>query len=117
MSTTPQNAFDPQLVTLAELAKALGHPARLHILEFLARTPGCICGDIVDHLPLAQATVSQHLKELRRVGLIDGEIAGPRTCYCLNEKVLTQAREAFTRLFTGIGCCRTEGEIHELEAE
>ena len=104
-------------IALADLAKALGHPARLRILEILAQTPGCMCGDIVDRLPLAQATVSQHLKELKRVGLIAGEIAGPRTCYCLNSPALIRAREAFTSLFTGIGCCPIEGEIHELESE
>jgi len=115
MSNPTNSAFDQRLVILADLAKALGHPARLRILEILANTPGCICGDIVERLPLAQATVSQHLKELRRVGLIQGEIAGPRTCYCLNEETLTQAREAFTHLFTGIGCCQPKGEIHEFE--
>ena len=116
MSNLPQETFDARLVELSSLAKALGHPARLRILEILASTPGCICGDIVDRLPLAQATVSQHLKELKRVDLIAGEIAGPRTCYCLNTKTLNRAREAFTTLFTGIDCCQTKGKIHELES-
>lgn len=115
MSKPTETPFDAQVVALADLAKALGHPARLRILEILAQTPGCICGDIVDRLPLAQATVSQHLKELKRVELIEGEITGPRTCYCLNQKTLTKAREAFTNLFTGIGCCQEEGELHEFE--
>ena len=115
MPETTKIPFDARVVALADLAKALGHPARLRILEILAQTPGCMCGDIVDRLPLAQATVSQHLKELKRVELIAGEISGPRTCYCLNSQTLTKAREAFTSLFTGIGCCQTEGEIHGLE--
>ena len=113
-SKKPQ--FEPQVMELADLAKALGHPARVRILEILAQTPGCLCGDIVGRLPLAQATVSQHLKELKRVGLVDGEIAGPRTCYCLNTQTLSRAREMFTNLFAGIGCCQPEGEPHELDA-
>ena len=116
MSQTLENPFGARITALADLAKALGHPARVRILEILAQTPGCLCGDIVDQLPLAQATVSQHLKELKRVGLIQGEIAGPRTCYCLNSQALIQARTAFTDLFTGIGCCQDKGEIHELES-
>ena len=110
MAEQSPDPFGAQVTVLADLAKALGHPARLRILEILAQTPGCLCGDIVDRLPLAQATVSQHLKELKRVGLIQGKIDGPRTCYCLNSETITQAREAFTGLFTGIGCCQTEGE-------
>ena len=117
MSDTKNDPFATHVVELADLAKALGHPARVRILEVLAKTPGCVCGDIVAQLPLAQATVSQHLKELKRVDLIQGEIAGPRTCYCLNSKTLARAREMFTDLFTGIGCCQSEGEIHELESE
>jgi len=116
MSQPSDLSFGPRFVALADLAKALGHPARLRILEILSHTPGCICGDIVDRLPLAQATVSQHLKELKRAGLIQGEIAGTRTCYCLNPQTLIQAREAFTDLFTGIGCCQDKGEIHEFES-
>jgi predicted transcriptional regulator len=116
MSQPDDLAFGPRFVALADLAKALGHPARLRILDILAQTPGCLCGEIVDRLPLAQATVSQHLKELKRVGLIQGEISGPRTCYCLNSQALVQARDAFTDLFTGIGCCQDQGETHELES-
>lgn len=68
---------------LAVLAKALGHPARVAIVRLLLRQQGCIAGDIVDHLPLAQSTVSQHLKSLKRAGLIRGEVDGPRVCYCV----------------------------------
>jgi DNA-binding transcriptional ArsR family regulator len=67
---------------LAHLAKALGHPARVQILQLLGARDRCYCGDLVDELPLAQATVSQHLKVLRDAGLIQGEIEGPRVCYC-----------------------------------
>jgi ArsR family transcriptional regulator len=68
---------------LAGFAKALGHPARVQILRILVRRDACICGDIVDELPLAQSTVSQHLKVLKEVGLIRGEVDGSRVCYCV----------------------------------
>lgn len=96
--------FTPDLIGLAELAKALGHPARLRILQILAAQGQCICGDIVDRLPLAQATVSQHLKELKRVGLIRGEIEGPRTCYCLDGETVARAGAQLNGLFVGIAC-------------
>ena len=113
MSKLTDNPFDAEVMALADLAKALGHPARLRILEILAQTPGCICGDIVERLPLAQATVSQHLKELKQVGLIRGEIEGPRICYCLDHETLAAAGQAFGRLFDGFTCCGDKGEGHE----
>lgn len=77
---------------LASLAKALGHPARVQILRLLARRDGCVCGDIVSELPLAQSTVSQHLKVLKEAGLIRGEIEGPRVCYCVEPQTLRRLR-------------------------
>ena len=77
---------------LALLAKALGHPARVRILRLLIERNACVCGDIVDHLPLAQSTVSQHLKQLKDAGLIQGEIDGPRVCYCINPVVLKRLK-------------------------
>lgn len=77
---------------LAELAKALGHPARVQIMRMLVRRTACVCGDIVDVLPLAQSTVSQHLKVLKEAGLIRGEIAGPRTCYCVEPRALRRLK-------------------------
>ena len=71
---------------IAKYAKVLGHPARVAILKILLSKDHCICGDIVDELPLSQSTVSQHLKELKEAGLIKGEIAGVKTCYCIDEK-------------------------------
>ncbi|WP_428262979.1 ArsR/SmtB family transcription factor [Haliangium sp.] len=68
---------------LARLAKALGHPARVAIIRLLVRREGCVCGEIVDELPLAQSTVSQHLKQLKDAGLVRGEVDGPRVCYCV----------------------------------
>jgi len=73
---------------LSALAKALGHPARVRILRLLSERSGCVCGDIVDEVGLAQSTVSQHLAVLKEVGLIHGDVAGPRVCYCLALDVL-----------------------------
>ncbi len=91
--------FDPELVRAAGLAKALAHPVRIRILEMLAGGRGCVCGGLVHRLPLAQSTVSQHLKELRDAGLIRGEIDGPRTCYCLDRKALAAAGRTFAGIF------------------
>jgi len=77
---------------LALLAKAVGHPARVQILRLLLRRQTCVCGDIVDELPLAQSTVSQHLKVLKDAGLIRGEIDGPRVCYCVEPRTLRRLR-------------------------
>ncbi len=77
---------------LATLAKALGHPARVQIMRLLVRRESCICGDIVDELPLAQSTVSQHLKVLKEAGLIKGEIDGPRVCYCVAPRTLRRLK-------------------------
>lgn len=78
---------------LAGLAKALGHPARVAILRQLSEVGACMCGQIVDALPLAQATVSQHLKVLKEAGFVQGEIDGPRVCYCVNPKTLIRFRQ------------------------
>jgi len=104
--------FSDELVALADLAKALSHPGRLEILRILAGK-ACICGDIVEQMPLSQATVSQHLKELKKAGLIRGEVTGPRICYCLDTDALTRARERFDTLFVDVACCAEEGECSE----
>lgn len=83
---------------LAALAKAMGHPARVQIVRFLLARDTCMCGDIVEHLPWAQSTVSQHLKMLKDSGLIRGTIDGPRVCYCVEPKVL----ERFKQLVAGL---------------
>lgn len=77
---------------LAMLTKALGHPARVKILRILIRRDACVCGDIVDELPLAQSTVSQHLKVLKDAGLIRGDIDGPRVCYCIEPRALRRLK-------------------------
>lgn len=77
---------------LARLAKALGHPARVAIVRLLMRKDSCVCGEIVEELPLAQSTVSQHLKQLKDSGLIRGEIDGPRVCYCIEESAIAELK-------------------------
>lgn len=105
MAITKKNEFTQEEIWLADIAKALSHPARIKILKILNETESCIVGTLVNKLPLAQATVSQHLKELKRVGLIEGEIDGPKICYCINSKTLTKAKTAMDKLFNKIGCC------------
>jgi predicted transcriptional regulator len=105
MALSKKQEFTQEDIWLADVAKALSHPARIRILKILTRMDSCVVGSIVDQLPLAQATVSQHLKELKRVGLIQGEIDGPKICYCVNNKNLTKAKWAIDKLFTKIGCC------------
>lgn len=83
---------------LARLAKALGHPARVAIVRLLLARASCVCGEIVDELPLAQSTVSQHLAALKRAGLIRGEIDGPRTCYCLEPAALERLKQLLAKL-------------------
>ena len=94
---------------LAPLAKAVGHPARVRILRLLLARESCYCGQIVDELPLAQATVSQHLKVLRNAGLIVGEIDGPRTGYCANRERLGELHELLGELLTQATDLETDG--------
>jgi DNA-binding transcriptional ArsR family regulator len=96
-ATEPAAADDAELC--ASMCKALGHPARIMIINYLQQIDQCLCGDIVELLPLAQSTVSQHLKCLKDAGLIRGEVEGPRTCYCLNRKML----EKFTLMVADLG--------------
>ena len=105
MAQNKSSLFNPEEIELADMAKALSHPARIKILNILMDKNVCMCGDIVDLIPLAQSTVSQHLRELKRVGLIQGEIEGPKTCYCLDHAQLKKAKEAFQSLFTAVCQC------------
>ncbi len=106
MPATKRDLFKPRDIKLAALARALSHPARIAILRTLAKRNECICGEIVDVIPLAQATVSQHLKELKSVGLIKGEIDGPRSCYCIDTDVLRHVSGVLGELFDSLeeGC-------------
>lgn len=86
MGITKTEHFTEEQNELAVLAKAIGHPARIAIIQHLIKVNSCVCGDIVNELPLAQPTVSQHLKELKNAGLIKGSFEGNAICYCLNEE-------------------------------
>lgn len=99
MGLTKTEEFTRAQNDLAVLTKALGHPARIAILQFLIKAKSCVCGDIVDELPLSQSTVSQHLKELKNAGLIKGDIEGPSVCYCVDSKAWARARKLIDSLF------------------
>lgn len=94
--------FDDKQQEIASLAKALSHPARIAILQFLASTPTCISGDISDYLPLSRTTVSQHLKELKSIGLIQGDVEGLKIKYCLNKGGIEKLNNVFGNLFDEI---------------
>ena len=97
---------------LVELFRALGHPARLRIVQLLAERQACQCGEIVEELPLSQATVSQHLKVLRDAGIIIGEVEGPAVCYCLAPGALAAVHDAVAQLVSDVGepvGCRPTG--------
>ncbi|MEX1230661.1 MAG: metalloregulator ArsR/SmtB family transcription factor [Planctomycetaceae bacterium] len=89
---------DASAETLAKLAWAIAHPARVRILRLLISRASCICGEIVDELPLAQSTVSQHLKILKDSGLVQGEVDGPKVCYCINADRLNELKSLVTSL-------------------
>jgi len=91
--------------TLAAACKALSHPARLAILQILARQGSCICGEIVDVMPLSQATVSQHIKVLKEAGLVKGRIDGPRSCYCIDSEAMAALRGSLGQLFGSLEKC------------
>ena len=93
------NIYDDDMVQLARFAKALGHPVRLKIIKYLNNQSFCFTGDLVDILPIAQSTVSQHLKELRDAGLIQGEVNPPKTKYCINQENWKIAKALFHDLF------------------
>ena len=105
MATAKTEEFSKIEIEIAEIAKALSHPARIKILKILNDLDSCMVGSIVDLLPLSQSTVSQHLKELKRVGLIKGEIEGPKICYCINPKVMKKVKNEFNNLFSQVCNC------------
>lgn len=100
MGATKTDHFTDQQNELAILAKALGHPARIAIIEYLLKVETCICGDIVNELPLAQPTVSQHLKELKNAGLIKGNFEGVSICYCISESGFEKIKGFFQHITT-----------------
>ena len=108
MGITKTEIFTEKQNKLAQMLKAIAHPARIAIIQQLLKTNACICGDLVDELGLAQATISQHLKELKNIGLIKGTIEGTSVCYCIDEKVWKQYKKEFESFFVpydGNNCC------------
>lgn len=89
MGASKTDLFTQQQNSIATMAKALGNPARVAIVEYLLKVNECICGDIVNQLPLAQPTVSQHLKELKTANIIKGNVEGTAICYCINETAIS----------------------------
>lgn len=109
MGITKTEMFTEEQNRLATLLKAVAHPARIAILQHLLKAKACICGDLVDELGLAQPTISQHLKELKNVGLIKGTIEGTSVCYCIDSKAWKQAKKELDTLFVNVRfnnqCC------------
>lgn len=100
MGTTKTDLFTVEQNEMAVLLKAIAHPARIAILEYLIKVDACICGDIVNELPLAQPTISQHLKELKNAGLIKGSIEGTSICYCVDKTGIDRIRSYFSGVST-----------------
>ncbi len=109
MDYSENKEIDTNNETLARFAKAMGHPTRITILQFLASLDSCYFGDIHNELPIAKATVSQHLKELKDAGLIQGEIETPKVKYCINRKNWEKAQRCFEAFFVAVkektSCC------------
>ena len=107
MGATKSDQFSDHHNEMSALLKALAPTARVEIVEYLLKVESCICGDIVDHLPLAQPTVSQHLKELKNAGIIQGSVEGTAICYCLSEKALGKLKNYFGKLESKVKskCC------------
>ena len=102
MGATKSDLFTTQQNELANMAKALAHPARIAILQYLVKKNACVCGDLVEELGLAQATTSQHLKELKNAGIIQGTIEGVSVCYCINPKTWKQYKKLFNNFFQDV---------------
>ena len=110
MGLTKTEIFTDQQNTIALIAKAIGHPARVAILQHLIKINSCICGDLVEEIGLAQPTISQHLKELKNMDIIKGNIEGTSVCYCINEEKWVEIENLFTSFLSqkpnsAINCC------------
>ena len=109
MGATKTEIFSKQQNRIAAMMKALAHPARIAILQHLMKTNACVCGGLVEELGLAQATISQHLKELKNIGLIQGTVEGTSVCYCINQKTWKEYKAILGQFFVNYepaaGCC------------
>ncbi len=108
MGATKTDHFTDKQNNIANMAKAIGHPARVAILEYLMKVDTCICGDIVNELPLAQPTISQHLKELKNAGIIKGSVEGNSICYCIDDAAIAKLQKYFSNISLKLdkkNCC------------
>jgi predicted transcriptional regulator len=110
MGLTKEEIFTNDQNYFADIAKVLGHPARIAIIQNLIEKNTCVCGELVDEIGLAQATISQHLKELKRIGIIQGSIEGTKVCYCINPIKWKEVQSLFDKLFSSLigkdkSCC------------
>ena len=109
MGATKTDLFNKQQNDIANMAKAIAHPARVAILQYLVKKNACVCGDLVEELGLAQPTTSQHLKELKNAGIIQGTIEGTSVCYCINPTIWKQYKDIFSTFFKDVTledkCC------------
>ena len=109
MGITKSEYFTEKQNAMSTMIKALGHPARIAIVEYLLKVDDCICGDIVEELPLSQPTVSQHLKELKMAGIIKGNVDGNAICYCIDEKAIIRLQDYFNGIKSKLdkrkNCC------------
>lgn len=107
MGATKTEKFDHSQITIALVAKVLAHPARVAILQHISQQEGCICNDLVDVIGLAQPTISQHLNEIKKIGLLKGDFEGKNLCYCINEEKWKELQEIFYSFFGKINknCC------------
>lgn len=105
MGISKTELFTKEQNEVAAIAKSIGHPARIAILEYLVKVKGCVCGDIVEEIGLSQSTISQHLKELKKVGIIKGEVEGVSVCYCIDGSKVEMIRKLFNNLFQHFSCC------------
>lgn len=109
MGVTKSDIFSKEQNQLATMAKAVAHPARIAILQHILKVRSCICGDLVDEIGLAQATISQHLRELKNAGLLQGNVEGTSVCYCIHPETYKQFQKMFEELFgkdiNGLQCC------------
>ena len=108
MAVNKKSVFDKKEICTADFAKAISHPARISILKMLAQRDSCICGKIVEVMPLAQSTVSQHLKELKKAGLVKGKIDGQKSCYCIDRKKISEMVDLFNDLYNEFLWSETE---------
>lgn len=104
MGITKTQLFSRKQNELAQIGKALGHPARIAILQHLLKSPNCICGDLVTEIGLAQPTISQHLSVLKQAGIIKGEIEGTSVCYCIDSKKWAEVRLQFSAFLSDVPC-------------